>query len=77
MIAVRARLAAIEAEWRRGLADLTTAAVDAGELRADLDVDQFVWEMYGIYLNHHVSYRFIDDAKATQRALTAFDGLGR
>jgi AcrR family transcriptional regulator len=74
---VRARLVAIEAESRGVMVDLTAAAVDAGDLLADLDVDQFVWEMVGIYLNHHVSYRFVHDPKATKRALTAFDGLVR
>jgi AcrR family transcriptional regulator len=72
---VRRRLAAIEAKWRAFLAELTSAAIDAGDLNADLDVNQFVWELCGIYLNHHVSYRFIRDPRATERALTALDGL--
>jgi AcrR family transcriptional regulator len=72
---VRQRLAAIEAQWRRFLVDLTSAAIDAGHLKAGLDIDQFVWEMCGIYLSHHVSYRFTHDPRATERALTAFEGL--
>jgi AcrR family transcriptional regulator len=72
---VRQRLVAMEAEWRAFLAGLTTAAVKTGELRAGLDVDQFVWELCGIYLNHHVSYRFVRDSLATKRALTAFAAL--
>ena len=54
---------------------MTVEAVETGELRGDLDVDQFVWELCGIYLNHHVSYRFINDPCATERALTAFASL--
>jgi AcrR family transcriptional regulator len=72
---VRQRLVAIEAEWRGFLAGLTAAAVKAGELRNGLDVDQFVWELCGIYLSHHVSYRFVHDPLATKRALTAFAEL--
>ncbi len=72
---VRQRLVAMEAEWRAFLSGLTAAAVKAGELRKGLDVEQFVWELCGIYLGHHVSYRFTHDALATKRAHTAFAEL--
>jgi AcrR family transcriptional regulator len=72
---VRRRLAAMEAEWRGFLAELTSAAIGAGDLNPDLDIDQFVWELCGMYLNHHVSYRFLHDPRATKRALFAFAGL--
>ncbi len=72
---VRQRLVAMEAEWRAFLAGLTAAAVKAGQLRKGLDVDQFVWELCGIYLSHHVSYRFVHDSLATARARTAFAAL--
>jgi hypothetical protein len=65
----------MEAEWRAFLAARTAEAVKAGDLRGGLDVDQFVWELCGIYLNHHVSFRFIRDPRATKRALTAFAEL--
>jgi len=38
-------------------------------------LEQFVWELCGIYLNHHVSRRFIRDPHANARAKEAFDGL--
>jgi AcrR family transcriptional regulator len=72
---VRQRLVAMEAEWCAFLSGLTTTAVEAGELRKGLDVDQFVWELCGIYLSHHVSYRFVHDPLATKRAHTAFAEL--
>jgi hypothetical protein len=72
---VRQRLVAMEAGWRAFLSGLTAAAVEAGELRKGLDVDQFVWELCGIYLSHHVSYRFAHDPLATKRAHTAFAEL--
>ena len=72
---VRKRLEAMEQAWRSLLAQLTLEAIDAGDLSPSLDVDQFVWEVCGIYLNHHVSHRFIRDPMALQRASTAFSSL--
>jgi AcrR family transcriptional regulator len=72
---VRAEVVAMEAHWRGLLAQLTGDAVARGELRADLDVDQFVWELCGIYLSHHASSRFLRDPRADQRAASAFRDL--
>ena len=72
---VRRRLVAMELEFRTLLVAITRDAVKQDELRRDLDVPQFVWEMCGLYLNHHVSYRFIRDPRATRRAHLAFDAL--
>lgn len=72
---VRERLLVLEQEWRGLLSDLVTQAVAKGDLRADLDHAQFVWELGGIYLAHHVSLRFMRDAEADSRAMTAFAAL--
>ena len=72
---VRQQILVTEERWRHFLAARTAESIATGELRADLDIDQFVWELCGIYLNHHVSFRFIQDAIATERAHTAFEGL--
>lgn len=64
-----------DARWRDLLTGLAGEAVGAGHLRADLDIDQFVWELYGIYLGHHASARFLRDASANNRARSAFDAL--
>jgi len=73
--AVRARVAAMEAYWRGLLAELTRQAVGLGHLRADLDVDQFVWEVCGVYLSHHASRRFLKDPRADERAAIAISAL--
>lgn len=73
--AVRNRLLANETEWQQFLATLTRAAIAHGELRPTLDVDQFVWELQGIYLSHHASSRFARDPNADKRAHAAFDRL--
>lgn len=72
---VRQRLLHEEARWRAFLVSLANDAVEAGELRADLGLEQFVWELCGIYLNHHVSRRFLRDPKTNDRAKEAFESL--
>lgn len=72
---VRERLLVMEKRWRGLLAELTHQAVAHGHLRKDLDVNQFVWELCGIYLSHHASLRFVRDPEATERAQKAFNSL--
>jgi AcrR family transcriptional regulator len=72
---VRAEVVAMEGRWRGLLAQLAREAVSRGELRANLDVDQFVWELCGLYLSHHASRRFLKDPEADRRADRAFRDL--
>ena len=72
---VRDRLLQMESKWRDLLAQLVRRAIELGQLRSDLDVDQFVWELCGIYLSHHASLRFVRDRNANNRAATAFEAL--
>jgi AcrR family transcriptional regulator len=72
---VRNRILEMEAAWRRTLIELVRRAVDLGHLRRDLDVDQFVWELCGIYLGHHAAHRFLRATDADTRAQTAFEAL--
>ncbi len=73
--AVRQRLVSMEQEWRGLLIQLTRDAIIDGDLSPDLDEEQFVWEIVGIYLAHHVAHRFVLDRMATHRAMTAFNAL--
>jgi AcrR family transcriptional regulator len=72
---VRDTVSKLEASWRALLTGLVQEAVGHGHLRDDLDVDQFVWELCGIYLSHHASWRFIRDPKCDARAAKAFESL--
>ena len=72
---VRDKILAMEAEWRQLLTQLVQRAVDLGHLRRDLDVNQFVWELCGIYLAHHAAHRFLRSADADARAQTAIESL--
>ncbi|HTR62568.1 MAG TPA: TetR/AcrR family transcriptional regulator [Candidatus Binataceae bacterium] len=72
---VRDKILAMEGQWRRLLTEMVQRAVDLGHLRRDLDVDQFVWELCGIYLAHHAAHRFLRSADADPRAQTAIEAL--
>jgi AcrR family transcriptional regulator len=73
--AVRQRVQDLEGVWRSLLAGLVKEAVVTGDFRRDLDVDQFVFELCGLYLSHHVSRRFLADPLADRRAADALDVL--
>lgn len=62
---------------RRFLADTVEKAVACGELQADIDIDQFVFELNGIYQVTQQNRRLFDDPDADRRALAAFDRLVR
>lgn len=72
---VRDKLLLMENEWRQLLMQVTQQAIDLGHLRADVDARQFVWELCGIYLNHHVTRRFLRNTDADDRAQAAFQSL--
>jgi AcrR family transcriptional regulator len=72
---VRNKILEMEGQWRLTLTELVQRAVDLGHLRRNLDVDQFVWELWGIYLGHHAAHRFLRSADADRRAQTAFQAL--
>jgi AcrR family transcriptional regulator len=73
--AVRNEILAMERQWRGLLTQLVQQAIERGHLRQDLDVEQFVWELCGIYLSHHAAHRFLRAADADRRAHTAFQAL--
>jgi len=72
---VRDKVLAMEGEWRGLLQQLVRQAIGLGHLREGLDVDQFVWELCGIYLSHHASSRFLHDPGADSKADVAFRAL--
>ena len=73
--AVRNQVLAMEIEWRGLLKGLVQDAIDRRQFRRNLDVDQFVWELCGIYLSHHAAHRFLRSADADRRAGIAFEAL--
>jgi AcrR family transcriptional regulator len=65
------------ADGRRLLANAVRMAIEAGELRPDTDIDQFVFEFSGIVLVTMQSQRLFRDKDANRRALDAFERLVR
>jgi AcrR family transcriptional regulator len=59
----------------RELAKAVKMAVDTGELRADTDPGQFVFEMFGLILAFYHTQRLLGDGAAVSRALAGFDRL--
>ena len=72
---VRNKILEMEAAWRGLLSNLVAAAIERKQFNLNLDVDQFVWELCGIYLSHHAAHRFLRSADADSRAGTAFQAL--
>lgn len=62
---------------RRALAEAVAKAVETGELRAGIDIEQFVFELNGIYQATQQNRRLLNDPEADRRALVAFDRLVR
>ncbi len=72
---VRDHVVALEQEWRGLLLGLVERAVELRHLVGTIDRHQFVWELSGIYLSHHVSSRFLRDPGALGHARAAVDAL--
>ena len=72
---VRQAVVELERGWRDQLARFIREAIDAGHLPTDLDVEQVVWEMTGIYLAHHAAARLVRAPDADHRARAAFARL--
>ena len=72
---VRDAVAAGQGGWRQTLADAVRLTLETGELSADTDIEQFVFEMVGIVLVAQQNRRLFHDKQADRRALAAFDRL--
>lgn len=64
-------------ELRGAIAKAVRMAIDAHELRADVDPWQFTFELYSIVLAAHHERRLLDDRRSNERAHRAFDRLVR
>jgi len=64
-------------DWADTLANAARAAIREGHFRDDLDCDQFAYEFSGIMLAYHHVARLMKDARARERAETAFEALIR
>jgi hypothetical protein len=63
------------ARLERELARAVQLAVQEGHFRADLDVEQFAFDLFGIVLAYYHSARLFDVRRAEARAHDAFERL--
>jgi len=68
-------LIAIQRDYGETLERAAKIAVEEGQFRSDLDLDQFVFEMGSITAAFHHFGRLLGDPKAEQHAHRAFDDL--
>jgi AcrR family transcriptional regulator len=68
-------LVGMQRSWLEALVRQASYAARSGQLRADLDGEQFAFEMYGIYLGYHNARRLQRDPDAERRARAAFEAL--
>lgn len=73
--AVREELVAMVRSWHRELSRAIQQAVDAGDLPGDLDVQELVFQLYGVILVLHHDGRLLDSPDAVGRARRSFDRL--
>ena len=61
--------------WFDCIARMAHKAVEQGQLRRDLDVEQLAFELHAIGLGFNFAFRLLDDAGARRRAERAFEQL--
>lgn len=63
--------------WRTALKRSVIQAIELGHLRPDIDPDQLVFEMDGLFVALMRDARFLRDPRAADRAWTAYERLIR
>jgi len=63
-------------EWVESLGKIADSAVKTGEFGADIDTEQFAFDLYSLLLGFHCYQRMLDDEKARKRQEAAPSGSG-
>ena len=63
--------------WRTALKRCVIQAIDAGHLRPDIDPDQLVFEMDGLFVALMRDARFLRESRAADRAWIAYERMIR
>jgi AcrR family transcriptional regulator len=72
---VRERLVGYQRDWMGTLATAARIAIEEGHFRADLDCEQFAYDLYAVILAYHHFNRLLRDPRAEERARAAFEQL--
>ena len=74
---LRDLLLASQKDWLGVLAQAARVAIEEGHFKADLDPDQFAWQLDAFILGYHHSARLLRSKDAESRAQSAFESLLR
>jgi AcrR family transcriptional regulator len=72
---VRQKLGAFLDGWSDAVKAAIEEAKLSGQFRHDVDAEQLMFEMYGLYLSHHFWHWSMKDKSALERTMKAFDRL--
>lgn len=72
---IRDRLVGYQRDWLQSLATAARIAMDEKHFRADLDPDQFAFNLYSIILSYHYYSRLLQEPAAESLARRAFETL--
>lgn len=70
---VKEHLQASQSGLIDSIARMARGAIEEGHFRADLDADQFAFELYSLILGYHHYKRLLGDADAHSKLETAFE----
>jgi AcrR family transcriptional regulator len=73
--AIRDHLVAMVQAWRDALHRCINQSMEMGHLRSDINVEQMVYEIYGLILALHHDARFLKIPGSVERAQAGFDRL--
>ncbi|MFD2365515.1 TetR/AcrR family transcriptional regulator [Pseudoduganella sp. GCM10020061] len=72
---IREQLVSMVQAWQNALLRAVQQAIDTGDLKADTDAQQMVFEMYGLILALHHDARFLRMPGSVDRARAGFERL--
>lgn len=72
---LRDRLVSYQRDWMQALATAARIAVAEKHFRADLDSDQFAYDLYAVILAYQYFSRLLQDPAAKSRARQGFEAL--
>lgn len=72
---VRDVLLSHQKSWLDSLAKLADSAINAGDFRPDIDINQFAFELYSLLLGFHYYHRMLKDTNTRDKQEKALDQL--
>jgi len=72
---VRDYVVQAQRDWLDALGTAARIAVAEGHFRADLDVEQFAWDLDSIFLAYHRFHRLLRDPRTDERCRATFEAL--